>query len=92
MGTVDLAFPRGIIDPWLFVMTALMWACYKGHTEVVIELLKVGGVDVNIQSSNGYTALMMACVSNSLEVVIELLKVDGLKANLQSSDERTALV
>ena len=41
--------------------TALMEACSNGHKEVALELLEVDGIDVNIQSSGGWTALIFVC-------------------------------
>ena len=49
---------------------------------MVLELLKVDGLDVNLQDSYGLTALMTAC-SYLTEVALELLKVDGLAVNIQ---------
>jgi hypothetical protein len=72
--------------------TALMRACYRGHTEVALELLKVDGLDVNVQQSDGWTALIYACSNDLIEVVIELLKFDGLDANVQDRYEFTALM
>ena len=72
--------------------TALMEACFNGHKEVALELLKVDGIDVNIQSSGGWTALMWACIHGHKEVALELLEVDGIDVNIQSSGGWTALI
>ena len=71
---------------------ALIWTCSNGLTEVVLELLKVDGLDVNIQDSFGRTALIIACSKGHTEVALELLKVDGLDVNIQDSNGWTALI
>ena len=57
--------------------TALLWASYVGHTEVV-ELLIEKGADINVLDNNGYTALMWASKKGHTEVV-KLLKEAGAK-------------
>jgi hypothetical protein len=76
----------------VYGFTALIWACFIGHKEVVIELLKVDELNVNVQDNYGRTALIWACFYRHTEVVIELLKVDRLDVNIQSSDGWTALM
>jgi hypothetical protein len=39
--------------------TALMWACIYGHTRMALELLKVDGLDVNIQRRNSVDGGML---------------------------------
>ena len=69
-------------------------ACWRDHTEVALELLKVDGLDVNVQDSYGNTALMIACWREHTGVVTELLKekVDGLDVNLSDKHGNTALL
>lgn len=31
----------------ILIRTALMWACYRGHTEIVKLLLQQKGIDIN---------------------------------------------
>ena len=51
--------------------TALIWACFKGLTEVALELLKVDGLDVNIQNSDdGRIALMTACRHGHADIAL----------------------
>ena len=45
-------------DDW--GVTALMWASWKGHTEIARMLLEKPEIDVNLQDEDGYTALMWA--------------------------------
>ena len=40
-------------------MTALMWACKRGHTEIV-KALVAAGADVNLRDFNKQTALYRA--------------------------------
>jgi pentatricopeptide repeat protein len=68
----------------------------NGLTEVVIELLKVDGLDVNIRNSYRYTALMCACGNNGhterMEEVIKLMYPRGLDFKVLNSDGYTALI
>ncbi|KKK72061.1 hypothetical protein LCGC14_2907670 [marine sediment metagenome] len=57
--------------------TALMWASYEGHPEVV-ELLIERGANINAMDSNGYTALMWALKKGQTEA-INLLKEAGAR-------------
>ena len=72
--------------------TALMWACSRCRKGVALELLKVGGFDVNVQDSGGWTALTWACSRCRKGVVRKLMKVDGLDINLQNRGGETALI
>src|SRR3990170_2843687 len=44
-------------------LTALMHAVEKGHIEILKELLKQPGIDVNLKDNGGYTALMRMAVA-----------------------------
>jgi ankyrin repeat protein len=59
---------------------------------VALELLKVDGVDVNIQDRGRYTALMWACSKGLAEVALELLKFDGVAVNNHGIGGDTALM
>ena len=58
--------------------TALIWASLRGRKKVVIELLKVDGLDVNVQNNYGRTALIWACIYGHTVVALELSKVNGI--------------
>ena len=62
----------------------------NNHTEGVLELLKVGGIDVDAQNSNGETTLM-TCYKGLTEVALEQLKVGGRDVNAQNSNGETML-
>ena len=53
-------------------ITALLFASFKGHTEIVKALL-AKGADVNMKNNNGDTALMVASEKGFAEIV-RLLK------------------
>ena len=61
--------------------TLLVVACEIGNLEMVRELLKVGGVDVNKGYQDTGTALYNACEGGHLEIVRELLSQSGIDVN-----------
>jgi ankyrin repeat protein len=72
--------------------TALIWACYMGHYDIAVELLKHHEtVDVNHQNAHGSTALLWA-VDRNHEDIVELLSRDTSKldVNLKNEDGDTA--
>jgi len=60
--------------------TPLMYACRKGHVEVVRELLDLGA-SINLVSSLGLTALLEAIAQDHEEIVGVLLETDRLDLN-----------
>ncbi|XP_077985177.1 ankyrin repeat and SAM domain-containing protein 3-like [Glandiceps talaboti] len=64
--------------------TALMYACYIGHDNIV-NLLLDAGVDVNIKSTKGRTSLMLAASCGNESVVYFLLQAD---ADIEAVDSR----
>ena len=50
-------------------MTALMFACGAGHSDVVSKLVQQDGVDVNYQAESGYTAANSAAFNGHKECV-----------------------
>ena len=52
--------------------TPLTKACTDGLTKMALELLKVDGLNFNIQDSDGWTALMEACLRGPTEVALVL--------------------
>jgi hypothetical protein len=73
-------------DGW----TALMWAAFGGHLEVV-RLLIAKKTDLNIRNNLGDTALMLAAVKGHTEVV-KLLIAAGAAVNDRDNDGGTALM
>ena len=76
--------------------TVLHIAVKAGRTDIVLELCKVGGLDVNIQDKEGKTALHQALHQAAYNIkhadtVLELCKVGGLDVNIQDKEEYTAL-
>ena len=56
--------------------TALMWACERGHSEVVRLLLKAGCVP-DIRNDYGWTALMLAALNGHVDCVQEMFAQEG---------------
>ena len=70
--------------------TPLMWAAYKGHTDVC-ELLISKGADVNAKSNDGWTPLMYAALKGHKDVC-ELLISKGADVNAKDKDGGTPLM
>ena len=70
--------------------TALMWAAWEGHTEVVSALLE-HGADVLARSTTGYSALLLAAREGYLDTTQALL-TSGADVNDAAEDGTTALV
>ena len=62
--------------------TALIWAAYQGHAEVV-ELLLMKGANVNARDKDGTTALMCAARRGYIEIT-ELLLNYGINVNAKN--------
>jgi uncharacterized protein len=70
--------------------SALFWAGFKGHAEVVRQLLKVGAVP-DLPDKDGNTALIWACFRDHLEVITLLLEC-GADVNCQTSSGYSPLL
>ena len=70
--------------------TALMWAAWEGHTEVVGALIE-HGADVHGRTTTGYTALLLAAREGYTETTQALLEA-GADVNAAAEDGTTALV
>ena len=56
--------------------TALQWACWNSHPDVVKILTQQDGIDVNVQDTDKDTALYLACYKGHLKCV-QLLVATG---------------
>jgi ankyrin repeat protein len=65
-----------------FGCTALIWACWKGKTDIARVLVKELGADVKVSDKVGFTALMEASRSGHTETVLTL--VHELGANIET--------
>jgi ankyrin repeat protein len=72
------------------LFTALHFAAFKGHFQVVNMLLENGFTDIDALDSDGRTPLMLAALKDSVDVV-ELLKNHGSDINQQDNMGFTAL-
>lgn len=60
-------------------MSALLWACFKGHMDIVRLLAPL--CDLNIRTDLGWDALLVACEKNQTEVVRYLIIECGVNVN-----------
>jgi len=56
-------------------------ACINGHIDIVKELIKIPGLDVNKKNKNGRCVLDEACWYNNIDIVKILLKYSGININ-----------
>ena len=70
--------------------TALMWAAWEGHTQVVRGLIE-HGADVHTRTTTGYSALLLAAREGYTETTQALLEA-GADVNAAAEDGTTALV
>lgn len=69
--------------------TALVLASFKGHLEVVAELLNHVDIDVNAVNRNGATALISASGCGHFEIVVELLNFASVNGKIDNHDCNT---
>lgn len=79
--------------------TALMYASWNAHVDIVKLLLQVPGINVNAQNKFGYTALMYASsdgnrnISAAHENIVKLLlATPNINVNIQNKYNNTALI
>ena len=72
--------------------SALIWAIFKGHTEIALYLLNRPKIDYNFSDLQMNTALIWACVKGDVEVVNALLQKSDIDINAQDDSGRTALI
>ena len=70
--------------------TALMWAAWEGHTEVVRALIE-DGADVHARTTTGYTALLLAAREGD-QATTHVLLGAGANVDEAAEDGTTALV
>ena len=63
--------------------TALMWACERGHSEVVRMLVKAGCVP-DVRNDYGWTALHLAALNGHVDCVAELFAHEGAVLDLMN--------
>lgn len=84
-GFVADANARGL-DNW----TALHFAANNGHSNVVEELLKIPGMDIEPISKSKRTPLHQASMQGNSAIVSQLLEKD-INVNCQDDEESTPL-
>ena len=70
--------------------TALIWAVYRGHSEIAQALVSAGA-NLNLQNERGDTALILAVRQGHPEIARALIKV-GANPDLQNERGDTALI
>ena len=71
--------------------TALMRAAKDGEADIVAELLKVEGIDLNLRNVDGNNALWNACFANS-HAIAEMLIAAGIAIDCVNDNGVTALM
>lgn len=66
-------------------MTMAMWACDRGHLEI-LKLLSDKGADLNKQDSDGQTALHYSCSNDQVKLVEFLVKNKKVNTKLTDND------
>jgi ankyrin repeat protein len=69
--------------------TALHYACYNGHEEIV-NLLLMNGADINCKDDRGWTPLHVAAQRNQVECIKILLEY-GADKNIVDNDGETPI-
>ncbi|KAH6879941.1 hypothetical protein BKA70DRAFT_1576113 [Coprinopsis sp. MPI-PUGE-AT-0042] len=86
-----------LIDPLVNERTkrgrsALSLAAWRNDAAMAELLLKLDGIDMNLQDNDGNTALIAAARHNDGVMAGLLLNLDGIDVNLQNEDGKTALM
>ena len=70
---------------------ALWWACTKCIEPLALQLLAMGGVDVNARHKrNGITPLWLACRKSLSTVALRLLDAEGIDVNAMDKSGKTS--
>ena len=73
--------------------TALIFASFEGHFDIVNRLLECKEIDVKEQDKCGWNALMWASFNNEhIDIVNRLLECKEINVNIQDNDGFTALM
>ena len=70
----------------------MIWACRRGHTEIVQLLMQREDIDVNLQGEDNNTALIFACNNGQTEIVQLLMQREDLNVHLRGRNNHTALI
>ncbi|XP_048247501.1 inversin-A-like [Haliotis rufescens] len=70
-------------------MTPVMWAAYRGHSEVV-EFLMCEGADVSLVDVNGNNILHWACEGGDAQIVKFVLSLDKMDIDARNEKGQTA--
>lgn len=73
--------------------TLLTYACMNNGLNLVSNILKNDGIDVNsIESNKGDTPLIIAVRQNNFDIVDLLIKEPNINVNIQNFEQETALI
>jgi len=69
--------------------TALSWACMKGHTKAIHELIRAGA-DIHAACSKGYSSMHVAAQNGHVFTMAQLAR-KGLQVDVRDNNGRTPL-
>jgi len=75
----------------IFRQTALMYAIWRNHLDMVVSLMNHPGIDVNVQNSDNCTALHYAVINNHPAILAQLVSDDRVDTSLKDNTNRTPL-
>jgi hypothetical protein len=74
-----------------FKRTALMYAAWNNHLDMVVSLMNHPGIDVNVQGRHNRTALLWAVRRNRPAIVAQLVSDDRVDTSLKDKFDNTPL-
>ena len=70
----------------IFGETALYWACWQNHPEILQILLKNDNINVNLQNNYGKSPFLSACSNYNYECALLMIQDPRVDINLANND------